>query len=271
MNTTTKESIDTIFDRLIADCHKHPCKVCGKPESSHEEDGHCDECWDASPEKAARIAEKQRKIAETARGMATARLAGIVPLEIRGTDTAHPQFNLSGWQRIQGAHDHDSTDWFWIHSRTSGRCKSRVAYLLLLDQFTMAIGKRIDENGSHRGNLPTVAWVDGDRLTEAFRVRHQYSLGEGVMTAAHELVEHATTATLLVIDDLTKRKLSGEAASDGLWEIIKHREAWHLRTIITDNYLPEDLEGMLHVKHAEYITRRLQERCIQVDFDPSRP
>lgn len=268
MNTQAKgDDFAAILDRMMADCHKHPCKVCGEPESSHDEDGHCDDCWQTSPERAAQIAEKERKIAETARGMAIARLAGTVSPEIRETDTKHRDFNREAWERIQSAHDLESTDWLWIHSRTSGRCKSRVAYLLLLDQFTKAISKRIDENGSHRGNLPTVAWIDGDRLTEAFRVRHQYSLGEGVMTAAHELVEHATTATLLVIDDLTKRKLSGEAASDGLWEIIKHRHEWKLRTIITDNFLPEDLESMLHTKHAEYITRRLQERCIQVDFD----
>lgn len=264
---TTKESIETIFDRLMADCHNHPCSKCGAPESSHEEDGHCDECWQTSPERAAQIAEKGRKITEVARRLATDRLAGIVSPEIRATDINHPEFNGETWERIKSAFNPELSDWFWLHSHTSGRCKSRIAYLLLLEQYASGIKKQVSESGSYNGNLPRAVWVDGDRLTEACRVRHQYSLGNEVMTEAHELVEAARTAPFLVIDDLSKRKITGEAASDGLWEIIKHRHEWKLRTIITDNFLPEDLEGMLHAKHAPYIIRRLAERCIQVDFD----
>jgi hypothetical protein len=266
MNTTTKESLDDIFDRITNHVY-HPCKVCGKPEACWSEDSHCDECWDASPEKAAQVAEKERKITEVARRFATDRLAGIVSPEIRATDINHPEFNGETWERIKSAFDPESPDWFWLHSHTSGRCKSRIAYLLLLEQYASGIKKQVDESGSYRGNLPRAVWVDGDRLTEACRVRHQYSLGNEVMTEAHELVEAARTAPFLVIDDLSKRKITGEAASDGLWEIIKHRHEWKLRTIITDNFLPEDLEGMLHPKHSPYIIRRLAERCIQVDFD----
>jgi hypothetical protein len=188
--------------------------------------------------------------------------------EIRETDIDHPDFNRRAWERINGGWSPESTDWLWLHSKTSGRCKSRIAYLLLRQQYLALIQPVVSNFGSYRnGALPRVLWVDGDRLTEAFRTRNQYSLGESVMADAHDLVERSRTADLLVIDDLTKRKLTGEAASDGLWEIIKHRHEYRRRTIITDNFLPEALEDMLHEKHAAYIIRRLVERCIQVDFD----
>lgn len=266
----TTTDMESIFERITKHvCH--PCKVCGKPESSWDEDSHCKECWDASPEKAAETAEKERKISEHALRHATEQLAKIVSPEIRATDIEHPDFNLGTLERIKSVFDPESPDWFWLHSHTSGRCKSRIAYLLLLEQYAAQLRNQVDaRTGSFRGYggiFPKVAWVDGDRLTEACRVRHQYSLGDWVMTAAHELVETARTAPFLVIDDLTKRKITGEAASDGLWEIIKHRHEYHLRTIITDNFLPEDLEGMLHPKHAPYIIRRLADRCIQVNFD----
>lgn len=267
LESANTSNIESTFDSIISHVY-HQCRRCGAPESCWEEDDLCPDCWEASPERAAEIAEIQRKNEEEARRHATEMLAKIVSPEIRETNIEHPDFNLAAWLRIKTAFDPESKDWFWLHSATSGRCKSRVGYLLLREQFAAAIKKSATQKGTGtKGQLPEVAWIDGDRLTEACRVRHQYSLGDGVMAAAHDLVETARRAKFLVIDDLTKRKITGEAASDGLWEIIKHRHEYHLQTIITDNVVPEGLEAMLHPKHAAYIIRRLAERCIEVNFD----
>jgi hypothetical protein len=251
--------------KLFPDCQFHACPTCHKLEA-WEEGGLCRECESNTPEAIA-----EREAAEAAhlsrcRDVADHELARQVSPEIRGTTIDHPEFNRGAWDRINGAWSPDSPDWLWLHSKASGRCKSRIAYLLLREQYINAIIPYVSSYGTFKG-LPSMLWVDGDLLTDAFRVRHQYSIGERAMKEAHELVEAARTVRLLVIDDLSKRKLTGEAASDGLWEVIKHRHEWKLRTIITDNYTPEALEDVLHEKHAPYIIRRLAERCIQVDFD----
>ncbi|WP_341404130.1 hypothetical protein [Luteolibacter soli] len=258
---------ETAFPRLFGTLEYHTCTSCGTPESSFDEGGQCDDCWQKSPERQAQIQEEERKHIELCRSIAIRELASEVSPELRDTDTDHPEFNAAAWNRIKGAWDSESSDWLWLHSLSSGRCKSRIAYLLLLEKYAAAISGRVSKMGSTNGRLPGLLWVDGDRLTEACRVRHQYSLGEKVMGAAHDLVEDARTVPFLVIDDLTKRKITGEAASDGLWEVIKHRHEWKLWTVITDNVRPENMEDLLHEKHAPYIIRRLAERCIQVDFD----
>lgn len=243
----------------------HACPTCQKLEA-WEEGELCEECHRNTPEEIAKREAKAAKHRELCQQIIDARLANSISPEIRETDRDHPDFNHNAWERINAAWTPDSFDWLWLHSRTSGRCKSRIAYLLLREQFLHASIPCVSEYGATKG-LPSFLWVDGDLLTDAFRVRNQYSMGESTMKEAHELVEKARTVRFLVIDDLSKRKLSGEAASDGLWEVIKHRHEWKLRTIITDNYTPEALEDMLHEKHAGYIIRRLAERCIQVDFD----
>jgi hypothetical protein len=246
----------------------YPCRECGCSDASLRPCELCDECESKSPEAIARREQEARELAEAHERFTDREMAKHVSPEILETNTGHREFNDGAWQRVLGAWSPQSRDWLWLNSTTSGRCKSRIAYLALRMLYLEAIKDKVSKFGSYNLNtLPKVLWVDGDRLIEAFRVRHQYSLGNDAMGDAHELVEEARTCRFLVIDDLTKRRISGEAASDGLWEIIKHRHEWRLATIITDNYIPEALESMLHEKHAAYIIRRLAERCIQVDFD----
>jgi hypothetical protein len=244
-----------------------PCKSCACPNTGTSEDTLCRECYDKTPEAIAKREQDAKELADYKTRLVEQKLSELVSPEIMETDTEHPDFNLDAWERITRGWNDESRDWLWLHSKTSGRCKSRIAYLLLRRLYLRAIEPLVIRAGSYNGKLPTILWVDGDRLTEAFRTRHQFSLGDSVMGAAHDLVEKARTCRFLVIDDLSKRKLTGEAASDGLWEIIKRRHEWKLVTIITDNFLPEALEDTLHEKHAPYIIRRLVERCIQVDFD----
>ena len=263
-----KAMIEESNAKWLARLWPFPCKTCGTPNTNSTEGKDCDECYAKSPEAIAKREAEARELAATHQRFTDSQLARIISPEIRETDIDHPDFNRRAWERIRAGWNPESTDWLWLHSKTSGRCKSRIAYLLLREQYLALIRPVVSSFGSFQnGAIPRVLWVDGDRLTEAFRTRNQYSLGESVMSEAHDLVETARTADLLVIDDLTKRKLAGEAASDGLWEVIKHRHEYRRRTIITDNYLPESLEDMLHEKLCGYIFRRLVERCIQVDFD----
>jgi hypothetical protein len=241
----------------------HTCATCGKPESAWDQNGICPDCESASPEAIA-AAEKTKRVADKeAFAAATVTLSRIVPPEIMGTDIHHPDFNRGTWARIEANFNPESPDWFWLRSRKSGRCKTRCAYLILRNQLAAGIRKA----GNRASSFPSVAWIDGDQLAQACRNRHQFSVGENVMSRAHHLIEEARAANLLVIDDLSKRKISGETVSDGIWEIIKHRHEWHLRTIITDNTEPGEMEKSFHEKHAPYIIRRLAERCIDVNFD----
>lgn len=199
----------------------------------------------------------------------------LVPPEILRTDTEHPEFNRQWWEKVKAKWNPDGQDWLWIHSKISGRCKTRVAYLAVREWIRQRLeaGSRVnlsDTNTSLMGatrRTPDVVWIDGDDFSEACRARNQFSLGNEVMAEAHRKVKDAKAAKLLVLDDMTKRKMNTEAVSDGFWEVVKHRHQCDLVTIVTDNISLDELEEALHPKHAGFIVRRLSERCLEADFD----
>ncbi|MBK1884388.1 hypothetical protein JIN85_18365 [Luteolibacter pohnpeiensis] len=225
-------------------------------------DGYCETCY---PKSQQGIAEKNRRDSEIWKDSiesAHAILARIVSPEIRETDRNHPEFNASCYARVKQAWE--GPEWMWFHSKLSGRSKTRIAYLYALHWIAQHGQQAI--RWRETGCEPVV-WLDGDRFSEACRLRHQFSLGQSIQSHAHDLIEAAKNCHLLVLDDLTKRKMATESVSDGFWEVIKLRHEWKRATIFTDNGPIEGLAEVLHDKHAPYIIRRLAERCIEFDFD----
>jgi hypothetical protein len=253
--STTDTSIEIQMDDAYWECLLGPLTACS--ECGYEErekcmtNGLCTPCYKKSPEaiQAAEEEEERQRLENIAN--ATRTMAYLVSPEIAATDPEHPEFNREAWERFQNSFD--GKLWPWFHSEASGQSKSRMAYLVALNAL-------IESPRS-------VAWVDGDQLADACRVRHQFSLGDQAMIKARQMVDDCRKAKVLVLEDLLKRNWTSKTASDGLWEILKHRHEWQLLTIITDNVAPADIEDRIHPDHAAFILRRLAERTLRVPCD----
>lgn len=80
--------------------------------------------------------------------------------------------------------------------------------------------------------------------------------------AAHDYLHRAKTVRVLFFDDLGKDGGTGMPGfARSFHDLLEHRKAWHLPTLITTERVGDELAILLGTNYADGIVRRLREMC----------
>lgn len=147
------------------------------------------------------------------------------------TNTSHPKFNATAWDKIQ---NHELTEeWPWLGCvGMTGTCKTRIAYRFAANEL-----KRLTDE-----QIPTFEFVASYEIGDA--VGRLYGSDFEEKTRARDFLDRLREVDVLLIDDLGKGRLTPAVASE-LFALIDHRHAHIARTIWTSNSSPESIAAGL--------------------------
>lgn len=196
---------------------------------------------------AAQKAERLRDKIEKARKNALDKLPCLFP----ATDTNHPRFNRSAWEKVR---DHALTEekpWLGLIGET-GKSKTRIAALMaveyvrqLTERWTAATWEDL-----------SFVFVTGYHLCELAGIISTGSFEQ--KEEARKELKQITTCDLLLIDDLGKGHITDTVAAS-LFAIVDYRYANVLRTIWTANSTPEDIAAKMNPDMAAPFAGRLND------------
>jgi hypothetical protein len=218
----------------------------------------CPSC--AEREEAELVAQREAEEARKRITVAQEKALDELPPLFRATDTAHPRFNLTAWNKVK---DHTLTPekpWLGLIGET-GKCKTRMAALIAIEE----IGRIAEKwkSTDWRKREPIFIFTTGYRICELASLVSTGSWEQ--KEEARKELERITTCDLLLVDDLGKWKLTDTVAAT-LFAIINERYADCLRTIWTANSTPEEIAAMMNSDMAAPLAGRLNDHSLIFRF-----
>lgn len=247
--------MDTAEDR---DRHRpDSCPSCEEREEKERE-------AEKLKQEAARKAEQLQEWIEEVVNRARTEAPEAIPLLFLETDTAHPRFNLSAWNRVK---DHALTaekPWLGLIGET-GLSKTRIAALIFIEEAERCAKSKAEID--RRRERATFIFTTGYRICELAGIVQTGSFDQKEQARAE--LERITTCDLLLIDDLGKGKVN-DAVAASLFALMDHRYANVLRTLWTANSTPEQIAAALPVDMAAPFAGRLNDhsRIIKLRSKP---
>jgi hypothetical protein len=179
-----------------------------------------------------------------------------IPPRFQNTDLDHPGFNRDKWERIQHWRPSPEKPWITLISE-SGKCKTRMAYLLALDLIR-------EKSESRDGRPVRHQFITANQFSATAQNQFNDTFVEGTFTkrtvgslAKEELNRYAQTE-ILFFDDLGKGRLT-PAVAEALFGLLDWRHAKNLPTIITANSKPEQIVAGLSEDLAGPLAGRITE------------
>jgi len=176
-----------------------------------------------------------------------------LPALFHVTDTTHPKFNRTAWDKLNAHRLTEEKPWLGLIGET-GLCKTRMAALIAIEE----IGRIAEKwkSTDWRKREPIFIFTTGYRICELAGIVSTGSFDQ--KEDARKELEKITTCDLLLIDDLGKGRITDTVAAS-LFAIINERYANLLRTIWTANSTPEQMAETMHADLAAPFAGRLND------------
>ena len=178
---------------------------------------------------------------ETRRAETLARIAAIIPEDIRETDTTHPEFNARLWQAVRAWRPSAASFWLGIIGH-AGKCKTRCMALLAI-------------RAMHAG--VSVTWTTAHRLKDSADDRKSWD--RQAATVAREHLEACRRAPWLFIDDLGKTEWNSAFEAE-LFKLLDYRKTHRLATVFSSNAHPDEFSQLITPMNAGPLIGRLLDR-----------
>ena len=196
--------------------------------------------------------EREKKLAGHLEGLKNTIEKRIPPLFL-ATDTAHPKFNLPGWNAVKDWKPSAEKPWIGLIGET-GTSKSRIAYLLAANELEWIT--RINCKNNEYPKRATFSFVSSYEITDLAMRLHTGTFSQKE-EAGGDLAD-LRKVDLLLIDDLGKGRMS-PAINGELFALIDHRYKHQLRTIWTSNSTPEAIAANMSEDMAAPFAGRLND------------
>lgn len=223
------------------------CLACDSMfQPSGEWDSICDPCAEKLDEERAerQRLEIERKIAENL-AIIRQRVANATPALFRATDTKHPKFNGTAWAKIKEHRFTANQPWLGLVG-TTGRCKSRLAYLFAAQEL-----ERLTDT-----TLPSFELIASYEIGELVQRLHGDDWSDKAKARAY--LDKLRRVDLILIDDLGKGRATPAVAAE-LFALIDFRHSHQLRTIWTSNSSPEAIAAGMPEDMAGPFAGRINE------------
>jgi hypothetical protein len=218
---------DTTPTTRTAECHE--CKIQFETDEEFFR-------WDTCPECMERYAEKCREEkSEKLEAEMQQRIHDLLPPRFRLTDTAHSAFNGKLWHQVKEWHPTPENPFLGLVG-TTGRCKTRCAYLRLVEVIKTPVQKWRD----HPEDLSVEESIKNITASEfVHAVRNQFSQNGEEAKECRRLLDAIHSRKWLLFDDLGKFT-NTPAIVAALFGVIDHRHSYNLPTIWTSNLDPTE-------------------------------